>query len=96
VPFAFKDIERQKMKKLINFIFLLLIGCAQLQHGQEQPVLSKNSKENIYYTTCGGAVETWADCYEKAAKTCNKNYVVIAKGDNSRGTQRDLTFQCKK
>ena len=73
-----------------------LSACAQLQHGQEQPVIPQSAKESIYFTTCAGAVETWADCYEKAARTCNKNYTILTKGDNNRGTKRDLTFQCKK
>lgn len=86
------------MKKLIGLLVLGLVGCAQLQRGQEQPVLSKFSKDKgeYYFTTCAGAVEDWSSCYDKASRTCNKNYVVLSKEDNNRGTKRDLTFQCKK
>ena len=72
-----------------------LIGCQQLMHGQMQPVVLKDGKNAIYFTSCGGAVEDWASCYDKASSTCKGKYAVINKGDNSRGTQRDLTFQCK-
>ena len=84
------------MKKLLLVILLLLGGCAQLQHGQMQPVNLIDSKNNIYFTTCGGAVEDWASCYDKASKTCAGSYSEVKKGDNSRGTERHLTFQCKK
>ena len=82
------------MNKFLVFILLVLGGCQQLQHGQMQPVKMISSK-GVYFTTCGGAVEGWSDCYDKASTTCNGKYNVISKGDNSRGTQRDLTFECK-
>ena len=84
------------MNKLLLVVLVLLSGCSQLQHGQEQPVVTKNAKEAIYYTTCAGAVEDWPSCYDKASRTCNKNYVVLSREDNNRGTKRELTFQCKK
>ena len=77
---------------VIGLIFLA--GCKQLQHGQMQPVNLINAKEKTYFTTCAGAVEGWSDCYEKAAQTCNKNYNVVIREDNSRGTKRELTFKC--
>ena len=83
------------MKKWM-LCLLVLIGCQQLQQGQMQPVKKLNVKENnVYFTTCAGAAESWSDCYQKASQTCNKQYTVINKIDNNRGTQRDLTFQCK-
>jgi len=84
------------MDKLLLVFVVFLSGCAQLQHGAIQPVVLKDAKNSIYFTTCGGAVEDWASCYDKASTSCNGKYDVIRKGDNSRGTQRDLTFQCKK
>ena len=84
------------MKYLLSLMIFALTGCAQLQHGAIQPVVLKDARNGIYFTTCGGAVEDWASCYDKASVTCNGNYSVLSKGDNSRGTQRDLTFQCKK
>ena len=90
------DCEIQKMKKTLLISLLVLAGCAQLQHGQEQPVTQKSAKESIYLTTCAGSVEDWPSCYDKASRTCNKNYVILSKEDNNRGTKRELTFQCKK
>ena len=85
-------------KLLLVTIVVLLSACQQLQHGATQPVLSKFSKDkgDYYFTTCGGAVEDWPSCYDKASATCNGRYDVLGRVDNSRGTQRDLTFQCKK
>jgi hypothetical protein len=75
------------------FVFALL-GCDQLLHGQQQPV--KSLKNNMYFTGCGGAVETWASCNDKAMNTCPAGYGVIKRDENSTGTLRELTFQCKK
>lgn len=83
------------MKKVLVLVTVsLLSACQQLQHGQMQPVKQLSVKERIYFTTCAGAVEGWSDCYEKAALTCNKNYSVVTREDNSRGTKRELTFKC--
>jgi hypothetical protein len=86
------------MKNLMSFLVLGLVGCAQLQHGQEQPVVSKMSRDKgeYYFTTCAGAAEGWSDCYAKAHRTCPTGYTVLSTFDNNKGTQRDLTFQCKK
>ena len=88
------------MNKTISFLLILLMisACTQLQHGQEQPVVSKfgKDKEQVYFTTCAGAVEGWPDCYSKASRTCKDGYIVISREDNNRGSKRDLTFQCKK
>jgi hypothetical protein len=86
------------MKSFLLVIYLFIGACAQLQRGQEQPVISKLSKEKgeYYFTTCGGAVEGWSDCFQKAQRTCPAGYIKLSTADNSRGTQRDLTFQCKK
>ena len=73
---------------------VVLIGCQQLMHGQIQPVKLVDAKNNTYMTTCSGAVEEWASCSDKASDTCNKNYTIISKGDDSRGTYRSLTFKC--
>ena len=82
----------------MNFLVLGLVGCAQLQHGQEQPVISKLSRDKgeYFFTSCAGAVEGWSDCMNKAARTCNGKYDVMSREDNNRGTKRELTFQCKK
>lgn len=84
------------MKKNVLWFWLIFVACAQLQHGQEQPVIKKSAKDLIYATTCAGAVENWTDCYDKARRTCTNGYSVISSFDNHLGTRRDLTFQCKK
>ncbi len=85
----------------MNKIFLVLgvvlvSGCQQLMHGQIQPVKSIDPAKGIYLTTCAGAAEDWASCYDKARQTCSGDYVTLKKQDDSRGTQRELNFQCKK
>jgi hypothetical protein len=85
------------MRKLFWLLAIItLAACKQLQNAEMQPVLTKSAKDEIYSTTCAGAVEDWASCYDKASKTCQKNYIVLSKLDNSRGTTREITFQCKK
>lgn len=83
------------MNKIIYIGLLSLAACTQLMHGQEQPIITKDIRNKIYLTTCGGAVEDWASCYDKARRTCGNDYSVITKGDDSRGTYRSITFQCK-
>ncbi len=83
------------MKKLIGLIALTFIGCAQLQHGQIQPVIFKDAKNKIMYTTCSGAVEDWASCFNKAKGTCSKGYEILDQKENAQGGKRELTFQCK-
>jgi hypothetical protein len=78
---------------LLAFFFT---GCAQLTSGQEQPVLTRNAKEGIYYTTCSGAVENFSTCNAKAMKRCTKGYVVVENYQDSNGTIRSITFQCNK
>ena len=85
------------MNKLLFVVgVILLSGCQQLMHGAIQPVQTLDAKNGLYFTTCAGVVEDWPSCYDKASATCNGKYDVISKGDNSRGTQRDIKFQCKK
>jgi hypothetical protein len=86
---------KEIMNKLLLVVVILLSSCQQLQHGAIQPVKLISSK-GVYFTSCGGAVEDWPSCYDKASATCNGKYDVITKADNNRGTQKDLTFQCKK
>ena len=79
---------------IVFFIALILSACDQLLRGQQQPVLPRVNGD--FYTACGGAVETWASCYEKALKTCQSGYDIISRNENSTGTLRELTFKCKK
>lgn len=82
------------MKYALLILIGLIAGCAQLMQGQEQPVITKNSKEGIYYTTCSGAVEFWGTCYDKASRTCSKGYSILEKTENGNGGFRTLTFKC--
>ena len=80
------------MKFVALVLALFLTGCAQLMSGQAQPVITK--KDNSYYTTCSGAVETWGSCYNKASRTCEKGYTVLEKTENANGGFRTMTFKC--
>ena len=84
------------MRYLFIAVVSLLVACAQLQHGAVQSVVLKNAKDNIYYTSCSGAVEVWGNCYDKARSTCDKGYQVLLKKEEANGGRREITFQCKK
>jgi hypothetical protein len=84
------------MKYILLLLLTSLAGCAQLQHGEIQPVIIKDLKNEIMYTTCSGAVERWPDCYKKAIMACSKGYKIIQENENAQGGIRELTFQCKK
>ena len=85
------------MKKTILLCLLLLSACAQLQHGQEQPVILKSVKEKIYFTSCTGAAEDWGSCHSKARATCSGDYITLKRYEQIKGTIiRELTFQCEK
>ncbi len=73
---------------------VLLSGCAQLMNGQIQPVVMKAN--NVYYTTCSGAVENMASCNKKAMDTCANGYNILEKFQDAQGAIRILTFECKK
>ncbi len=82
------------MKLLFVMLMALLSGCAQLMNGQTQPVVLK--KQNVYYTTCSGAVENMASCNKKAMDTCANGYNILDKFQDAQGAIRSLTFECKK
>jgi hypothetical protein len=76
----------------IGLFALALPGCAQLMHGEQQPVVPKGNGE--YYTSCSGAVEDWNSCHVKARKACAGEYATIKKNESAVGGRRELTFQC--
>ena len=82
--------------KLIGTVLslVLLTACAQLMHGQEQPV--KLLKTNIYMTTCSGAAENWGNCNNKANRTCSESYTILEKNESAIGGKRELIFECNK
>jgi len=82
--------------KTINVLVLgiFLTGCQQLLNGQQQPV--RSLKNNMYFTSCSGAVEDWASCNNKAQRTCQGDYSIIQKEESSTGNVRAITFQCNK
>jgi hypothetical protein len=82
------------MKQIFIGVVMVLTGCAQLMNGQIQPVVMK--KENVYYTTCSGAVENMANCNKKAMNTCARGYNILDKFQDAQGAIRSLTFECKK
>jgi hypothetical protein len=82
------------MKYFGLVLTIVLSGCAQLMNGQIQPVVLKGN--NVYYTTCSGAVENMASCNKKAMETCTNGYKIIDKFQDAQGAIRTLTFECKK
>jgi hypothetical protein len=82
------------MKYLGLVLTITLSGCAQLMNGQIQPVVLKGN--NVYYTTCSGAVENMGSCNRKAMETCTNGYNIIDKFQDTQGAHRSLTFECKK
>ncbi len=84
------------MKLILIVLLLVMTGCAQLMNGQIQPVIEKDIRQGIYYTTCSGVVETWGSCYQKAAATCKDGYSVISRNEVFSNALREVTFQCKK
>ena len=84
------------MNKLLLIGLFILAGCQQLMHGATQPVVIKDLKNGVYFTTCAGAVEDWGSCHEKARNTCVNGYDVTKRIESPVGGRRELTFQCKK
>ncbi len=82
------------MKLLIIVLILALTGCAQLMNGQLQPVVVKDVKNKILFTTCSGAVETWHTCNQKAENSCSNGYYPLDKFESVMGGRRELTFKC--
>ena len=79
-------------------IALLLIACAQMTNsgGASQSVSTIDYKSKLYRTSCSGLVDSWADCFARARKTCTDGYEEIGRSENPVGVERRLTFQCKK
>ncbi len=84
------------MRLLLIVLFGLIAGCAQLMNGEKQPVMNSPKFKNAYFTSCGGAVETWGTCNEKAQSTCAKGYVILEKNADSTGVKREIHFECIK
>gem|GEM_PF-345622 len=95
MPFLFDQKRKIKMKQLFLVLVLLVSACAQLMHGQEQPVIQKSVKEKIFFTTCSGGAEDWQSCNMKAGRTCNAGYIALNRFETVLGGRRELTFQCK-
>jgi len=82
------------MKIFLTVIILCLAGCQQLLNGQQQPVVLKDPAKKIWFTTCGGAVETWYNCDTKASNTCKNGFYELSRQENIVGGKRELTFKC--
>ena len=84
------------MIRLFMIFIFVLGGCTQLMNGQVQPVVVKDYKQKIMFTSCTGAAEDWGTCNSKAMGACKEGYSVLEKTENPNGGIRTLTFQCKK
>ena len=65
-------------------------------NGQQQPVIEKNFKDRVFFTTCSGAVEDWGSCNLKAKNKCVNGYSVVNRFESAVNGRRELTFQCNK
>lgn len=83
------------MKYLYLGLWTLVSACANLTKGAEQPVMQYRDA-NTYRTTCSGMAESWANCSQKANRTCTKGYDIVEKKADSNGIHRELIFTCKK
>lgn len=81
------------MRVLMMGMMVLLVGCAQLMKGEQQPVVQRG--QGLYFTTCSGTVEEWGSCYRKAKQTCSNGYEITNKVEGSVGGKRELEFMCK-
>jgi hypothetical protein len=84
------------MKLLAVLFTLLLSGCYALSNpqGAAQPVKMIDLKTQTYKATCNGAVEDWANCYDRAKLTCSNGYVQKERNQSPVGGKRELVFQC--
>lgn len=85
------------MKPFTILIAFALAACSSLMNpsGAVQPVVIKDAKQQIMFTTCSGSVEDWASCNNKAGKACVNGYDVMEKEESAVGGKRELTFKCK-
>lgn len=82
------------MKFILLGLMSLIVGCAQLTKGVEQPVIQYRNT-NSYKTTCNGIAEDWGSCNRKAMRTCPNGYAIDQKVQDSQGVNRTLEFSCK-
>ena len=84
------------MKSLTILIAVFLAACSSLMNGANtaQPVLVKDSKQQIMFTSCTGAVEDWGSCSRKANKACSNGYEVLNRDEDIVGAKREITFKC--
>ena len=96
MPFFIHLSKKIIMKSLIVLIALFLAACSSLMNSADttQPVLVKNAKQQIMFTSCTGAVEDWGSCSRKAGKTCANGYDVLKREEDVVGAKRELTFKC--
>jgi hypothetical protein len=85
-----------KLNLAVIFLLLSLAGCSTLKNsaGAVQPVVLKDAKNNIFFTTCSGSVEDWSTCHSKAQHTCPKGYDELERSESPIGGKRELTFGC--
>ena len=86
------------MKNMIVVLGLsiLLLGCAATVKQMTTP----DGKQG-FLVECDGSADSWATCYEAAAKSCQGKYTVIDRNETSTPTQfgplvrRNLIAECK-
>ena len=85
------------MKLLAVLLTLVLSGCYALSNpqGAAQSVKMIDLKTNTHKATCNGAVEDWANCFDRAKQTCPNGYAQKERNQSPVGGKRELVFQCK-
>ncbi len=85
------------MKLFAALIALTLTACTALSNpqGAAQSVKVIDLKNQTYKATCNGAVEDWANCYDRAKQTCPNGYELKERNQTPVGGKRELVFQCK-
>jgi hypothetical protein len=84
------------MKLIALLIAVSLTACTALSNpqGAAQPVKMIDLKTKTYKATCNGAVEDWANCYDRAKQTCPNGYAQKERNQSPVGGKRELVFQC--
>jgi len=71
-------------------------GCA----ATVKPMTTPDGKQG-FLVSCDGSADSWASCYEAAAKACQSKYNVIDRNESSTPTahgplvRRNLIAECK-
>lgn len=87
----------RKISILSIIVAVAMTGCA----ATVKPMTTPEGKQG-FLVECDGSADSWASCYEAAAKACQGKYSVIDRNESSTPTaygplvRRNLIAECKK